>query len=58
MELTPEEILALSLNDFSVVFDNAMSWDMALFNTVLFANIMAYITGHVLGRVMALMRKS
>jgi len=59
MEATSEDIqaLALALNNFSIIFDDAMSWDMALFNTVLFANIMAYISGHVIGRVLALMRK-
>ncbi|PCK00930.1 MAG: hypothetical protein COA42_23675 [Alteromonadaceae bacterium] len=59
MDATSEDIQSwvLALNNFTLVFENAMAFDLVLFNTVLFANIMAYVTGHVTGRVLALMRK-
>ena len=60
MEATSEDIQALAavIASFAESSQNFWGWDSTLFNTILFANIMAYVTGHVVGRVIALMRKS
>ncbi len=59
MEATDESILLLveAINNFALVADTAFSFDLFLFNTILLANILVYITGHATGRVISKLGK-
>jgi len=60
MEPTSADIQALAdaINAMTLVMTDFFAFDTNVFNLVLFSCIMSYISGHIVGRVMWLMRKT